>query len=584
MREIIHTIYDQTIGYYGSATFLVLAVFAGVFLMLTESGRYKKIIIPSIVLVILILNPIAYKFILYKLRFWRLFWMLPCTLIIALTFGELLRKCDKSWKKLVFTFVMILVIILSGRNVFDSVKISKNTNNYRLLQETVDVGELMLQYEDKPKCILSGGLLTSIRLYNADIKPMYGRDVYNCISNPSVIASLIFDEMERAHPNFDRILYHARRLSYSFVVTTVAKPISEETLDKYGYSMLKELDGYYVYYNGNLKEDENYKWSENKKGFFILNKKGKKVKGKAVEVAGCWYYFNKNGFLIEGMDSDTVKNLQPDDLIITQIGKDSYPKPSSTYTIDDQKGHLIIVDGGNEDEYQTIMKTIRQYGSKVDAWILTHPHSDHIGAFNKIYKEFVKNPKDKSKKVEIKKIYAIKLDSDYYHKVANSWDEIEYYDEFNKLVKNDKSLKYVKRGETYKVGDVEFKVYNTYTKKTKNIKTGSLPNAASMVFELFGKNESMLFLADMEQKALKPMVKKYGDQLKADYVQAAHHGQNLKLDFYDTLDAGTVFLDASEWLREGTEDHSAKEHLEYFEEKGMKVYTFATTPNVITLK
>ena len=77
MREIIHTIYDQTIGYYGSATFLVLAVFAGVFLMLTESGRYKKIIIPSIVLVILILNPIAYKYILYKLRFWRLFWMIP---------------------------------------------------------------------------------------------------------------------------------------------------------------------------------------------------------------------------------------------------------------------------------------------------------------------------------------------------------------------------------------------------------------------------------------------------------------------------------------------------------------------------
>ena len=79
--------------------------------------------------------------------------MLPCTLIIALGFGELLRKCNKSWKKLLLTLVMLIMVVLSGREVFSGAGIGKNTNSYRLLQETVDVADVMLEYEDSPKCI-----------------------------------------------------------------------------------------------------------------------------------------------------------------------------------------------------------------------------------------------------------------------------------------------------------------------------------------------------------------------------------------------------------------------------------------------
>ena len=155
MKEIIYTIYDVTLAYYGSAVFLLLAVMAGVFLMLTDWKRYGRIIIPTLIIIFIIINPVAYKLVLHKSRFWRLYWMIPGTLIIVMAFGELLRKCNKSWKKLIVTFAMLLIISLSGTSVFSGGGSGKNTNIYRLPESTVGVGELMMSYEKKPKCIVN---------------------------------------------------------------------------------------------------------------------------------------------------------------------------------------------------------------------------------------------------------------------------------------------------------------------------------------------------------------------------------------------------------------------------------------------
>ena len=105
-----------------------------------------------------------------------------------------------------------------------------------------------------------------------------------------------------------------------------------------------------------------------------------------------------------------------------------------------------------------------------------------------------------------------------------------------------------------------------------------------MVFELFGKNSSMLFLSDLEQENADLVMKLFGDELEADYVQAAHHGQNLETDIYDLIGADTVFVDAPEYLRlEDQSTHTSYEHLLYFREK-MNIMTYDTTPNTVVLK
>ncbi len=69
---------------------------------------------------------------------------------------------------------------------------------------------------------------------------------------------------------------------------------------------------------------------------------------------------------------------------ITQYSDDSGAQ-AMFYTITSDKKDLIIIDGGHTENAGKVRKVIEEYGNHVDIWILTHPHPDHIGAFNEIY-------------------------------------------------------------------------------------------------------------------------------------------------------------------------------------------------------
>ncbi len=89
----------------------------------------------------------------------------------------------------------------------------------------------------------------------------------------------------------------------------------------------------------------------------------------------------------------TVKFIQYEKIIedtertwlITQYGPRDVN--SMFYTLYGGKGQLIVVDGGWTEDADFVRQTIKEMGGKVDAWILTHPHQDHIGAFNAIYSD-----------------------------------------------------------------------------------------------------------------------------------------------------------------------------------------------------
>lgn len=61
-------------------------------------------------------------------------------------------------------------------------------------------------------------------------------------------------------------------------------------------------------------------------------------------------------------------------------------------------GKLIVIDGGWEADADKLSSLILQQGGKVDAWLITHPHEDHVGALCAILN-------DASRKIKIDKIY-----------------------------------------------------------------------------------------------------------------------------------------------------------------------------------
>ena len=71
---------------------------------------------------------------------------------------------------------------------------------------------------------------------------------------------------------------------------------------------------------------------------------------------------------------------QKTDWKITQYG-DASGLQMMFYTLQDHYGHLVVVDGGWPGNAEQVRKVINEKGGHVNAWFLTHPHEDHIGAF-----------------------------------------------------------------------------------------------------------------------------------------------------------------------------------------------------------
>ena len=77
------------------------------------------------------------------------------------------------------------------------------------------------------------------------------------------------------------------------------------------------------------------------------------------------------------------EKMNTDGCIITQYS-DATGRQANCYTITNN-GHLIVIDGGWAENAPAIRKIIKKNGNHVDAWFISHTHSDHVGAFNVIY-------------------------------------------------------------------------------------------------------------------------------------------------------------------------------------------------------
>ena len=236
--------------YYAGCIYLIIALLSAGFLLFADRKRYFKILLPVVILAIIIINPLTYKLILHRLVYWRLLWVFPWTLIMGLGVYELIMKTGKVWVKLAVTFAAAVLMMLLGTNVFADRELS--TNKYRLQQSVADVCETMLEVTPEPRCILPGEMLSYARQYSPDIVPMYGRNAKGFISTASQDVFDMFDNMETEQPNYEYILNMARSKGYSFVVNKDTKPASEELLRSYGYVLLKNIDGYNIYYNNKV--------------------------------------------------------------------------------------------------------------------------------------------------------------------------------------------------------------------------------------------------------------------------------------------------------------------------------------------
>ncbi len=191
-------------------------------------------------------------------------------------------------------------------------------------------------------------------------------------------------------------------------------------------------------------------------------------------------------------------------------------------------GSLLVVDGGQAADTEHLVSTIKELGGKVDAWLITHPHSDHVGALTSI----LSSGRDD-----------ITIDAIYYNFFEQSWYSEFDPDESGTVYKlreafNDagetKLNGSMGRGDEVIISDaMSFKVLNDPL-STSGIYAG---NSAGLLYDINIDGKHFIILGDMSEEAGDTLMEAgILDGITCDFVQIAHHGQTGVSDaFYNAL-------------------------------------------------
>ena len=239
-------------------------------------------------------------------------------------------------------------------------------------------------------------------------------------------------------------------------------------------------------------------------------------------------------------------------------------------------GTLILVDSGNPENADTVASVIDRHGGHVSAWFLTHYHGDHIGAFNAVYGKY---------KDQIDVIYVNPLDWETFEPIYHDWDTPEAFSSFLEMTADAGNVVTLYAGDELEIDGLKVKVFSSFDEHVRELST-DWPNDSSIVFRVTAQEESVLFLGDLSRAGVplgQYIIDTFGaDQVRADYIQAGHHGNwGQPISFYAQLMPKVIFQDGPEWLFGDTYD--AKDLKAWCEENGITAYDYRNAPVTVVL-
>lgn len=180
-------------------------------------------------------------------------------------------------------------------------------------------------------------------------------------------------------------------------------------------------------------------------------------------------------------------------------------------------GHVLVVDGGVEADSEHLYQVLKEMGSTVDAWLVTHPHGDHVGGLRAILRDH--------KDINVKNVYYRFFDYSWYQAVDPDEAGMLWvlYDELN-LLPRERLHSEMKRNDIVTISEkLSFRVLNDI----KQSEGSYAVNSSGLMFDITVDGKHLVVLGDMGETVGN---EHYSDGclegLTSDYLVTAHHGQN----------------------------------------------------------
>jgi beta-lactamase superfamily II metal-dependent hydrolase len=212
----------------------------------------------------------------------------------------------------------------------------------------------------------------------------------------------------------------------------------------------------------------------------------------------------------------------------------------NSYVIRTVNGKVIVMDGGYEAEKDYLRGFIDALGGKVDAWIISHPHDDHIMALVAL----LDNPKG----LKIEKIYHSRFSTDaLIDGESESTAQItrKFYSQLDKAT--DIVVEDCHPGDEFEIDGVNFKILS---EQNPEFAQRNPYNNSSMVVKMWDSEKSFIFLGDLGvEGGQKLLDSQYAGDLECDYLQMAHHGQaGCDKKFYETVKFRACLWPSPTWV------------------------------------
>ncbi|MEG1474068.1 MAG: hypothetical protein RSC25_08110 [Christensenella sp.] len=259
MQEALAVVQQTFTAFNGTGMYMALFFVALIYIYMIGDKEIKALFFyPAIfILVVMVFNPI-FVMVVDKAGisadiFWRVYWILPVTFILAYAATCVIDKNHAKITKVVVTILVIAAIVISGRFIFTSENFKMSNNLYKLPKETVAVGEILKKELSGEKVLLPPEMAVNMRLYDASIRMTYGRDVVTHHKvfdaedyyNWSVLA--LYDMIYQEKKFASRVVNDAlERTDTSYVVINENSPVRSE-FENMGCREVGNAYGYIVY-------------------------------------------------------------------------------------------------------------------------------------------------------------------------------------------------------------------------------------------------------------------------------------------------------------------------------------------------
>ncbi|MDY0290480.1 MAG: MBL fold metallo-hydrolase [Sphaerochaeta sp.] len=215
------------------------------------------------------------------------------------------------------------------------------------------------------------------------------------------------------------------------------------------------------------------------------------------------------------------------------------------------QGEVMLIDSGHPQCGEQVIEALNRLGvERIDLYVASHPHIDHIGSFPQIAQAF-----------PISKVYRSSLvyDSSHYHTFIQT------------IAQKGLDVETLSEGDSFLFGkDIEVKIYNpsepiTYPQNYPANST-QFVNNQSVGMRLSYGDSSAWFGGDLYMVQERALTTKYGDELQSDVAKANHHGGDtsnslrwiktlqpkIVVAMHDDLDSMTVY---NNYKKYGAEYH-----------------------------